>query len=96
MSETATAEPGLTSDELAALKALLKGGPAGPRPGTVEVDSDEYGWLQGLSERHKRLQGQYDLASARMRELEGLLRREQADHQQECDAMLKRIKSLGG
>lgn len=96
MSESATLERPdrvvLTAEEYEALKA----GQGHARRETVVVDADEYRAMRARDESAKQILGQLDLTRARMRELEGLLRREQADHQQECDQMLKRIKSLGG
>jgi hypothetical protein len=67
-----------------------------PRTGMIEVDREEYEALKARDGQIKRLQGTLDLTQARMRELEGLLLREQTEHKKECEQMLAHIRRLGG
>ena len=92
MSEIAVAEPTsivLTREEYEQLRA-------GSGKKTVTVDAEEYAAAMAAKAQLDKQQATFDRTTARLRELETMLQREQREHAAECEQMLKRIKQLGG
>jgi hypothetical protein len=63
---------------------------------TVTVDAAEYAELVAGKGGHDKLKEANERLNMRLRDLESALKREQRDHQEEYNELLKRVKQLGG
>jgi uncharacterized protein YlxW (UPF0749 family) len=63
---------------------------------TVTVDATEYAELTAAKAGHDKLKEANERLNMRLRDLETALKREQRDHQEEYNELLKRVKQLGG